>query len=165
MAKKESVERKEEIVRLVETDLDGKKPVRVAIRSVRGVSFSLGNAISDLCGFGDKRVGELTEAEQKRFEELVTNPEKAGIPKWLLNRRKDPDTGEDNHLAVSKLDLTHKMDINRLKKVRCYRGVRHNLGLPVRGQRTRSSFRKGRVVGVSRKKQMPATSKKKGDKK
>ncbi len=165
MAKKESVGRKEEIVRLVETDLDGTKPLRLAIREVKGVSFALGNAISHVCGFGDKKVRDLTEAEQKRLEELVTNPEKAGIPLWLINRRRDPETGEDHHLAVSRLDLGQKMDINRLKKIRCYRGVRHSLGLPVRGQRTRGSFRTGKVVGVSRKKQQPASAKAKGGKK
>ena len=161
MPKKEvskDARRRENIVRLIETDMDGNKPLRAAIRSIKGIGFSLGNAISDICGFGDKKVADLTEAEQKRLEEIVLNPEKTGIPSWLLNRRRDPDKGQDRHISVSGLELTQKMDINRLKKIRCYKGVRHAAGLPVRGQRTRSSFRKGKVVGVSKKKARPGVA-------
>jgi small subunit ribosomal protein S13 len=43
------------------------------------------------------------------------------------------------------------MDIKNLRKMKCYRGVRHSLGLPVRGQKTRSNFRKGKTVGVRKK--------------
>ena len=70
----------------------------------------------------------------------------------MLNRRKDPVTGEDMHLSESDLTMGVRQDIEFLKKIRAYRGIRHELGLPVRGQRTRSSFRKGRTVGVQRKK-------------
>jgi len=152
--------RVQDIIRLVETNLDGGKPVRVAIRSIRGVSFMFSNAVANLSGLGDKKVGELSEQELQRLEEIITNPEKFGMPAWLYNRKGDPITGKDKHLAVSKLELTNKMDINEMKKLKSYRGVRHILGLPVRGQRT-GSARGGRTVGVSKKKQQPARSKKK----
>jgi len=46
--------------------------------------------------------------------------------------------------------LSRNEDINLMKKVRSYKGVRHDRGLRVRGQRSRSTGRKGKTVGVSR---------------
>ncbi|MBN2330464.1 MAG: 30S ribosomal protein S13, partial [Candidatus Aenigmarchaeota archaeon] len=108
---------------------------------------------------GDKRVGDLSEGELKRIEDIIANPGKHGISPWLCNRRSDPEDGADKHLISAQLELRRKMDINELKKRKCYRGVRHIIGLPVRGQRTRSSFRKAATVGVSRVKAKPAAAK------
>lgn len=146
-----------QIVRVAETDLDGEKNVSNAIRAIRGVSFMFANAISSSYPHAGKRVMDLSEDEIKQLEEFITHPEKHGIPPWMYNRRLDPDTGINTHLAVSHLLLSKTTDINKLKKMKCYKGVRHGLGLPVRGQRTRSSFRgKGTTVGVTKKKEQPA---------
>jgi len=144
-----------QIVRLVETNLDGNKPVQEAIRRISGMSFMLSNAVSRQCGLYGKRLSSLSEKELKSLEESILNPEKIGIPVWMFNRRNEPATGRDRHLVASQLEFAHKMDINELKKMKCYRGVRHIQDQPVRGQRTRSSFRKGRAVGVRRKKEEP----------
>jgi len=140
------------IIRLAETNLDGGKRVEVALRSIKGVSFMYSNAVAKACGFFGKKLQDLSESDLKKLEDALSNPQSVGIPSWLYNRRRDPKTGEDFHNVASQLEFTTKIDINELKKIKCYRGVRHILGLPVRGQRTRSSFRKGRTVGVSRKK-------------
>jgi len=79
----------------------------------------------------------------------VENP--SSLPGWLLNRRKDYETGEDTHVTTAKLRLSYEFDLKRLKKVKSYRGLRHAWGLPVRGQRTRSNFRHGKSVGVMKK--------------
>jgi small subunit ribosomal protein S13 len=159
-ARPEPPRRETQIIRFVETNLDGNRDVNVAIRRIGGISFMLSNAITKKCGFSGKRFGQLSEREMKTLEEAILNPESVGIPQWMLNRRKEPLTGRDRHLTASQLDFTHKMDINELKKMKCYRGVRHIQGQPVRGQRTRSSFRKGSSVGVRKKKEVPATAKK-----
>lgn len=154
------------IVRVMETDLPGNRSVGNAIRLIQGVSFTMGNAIAGLCPFADKMVGEISEGEIKQLEEMVQNPGKHDVPSWAFNRRKDMETGQDLHLLASKLEITQKMDIDKLKKIRCYRGVRHMAGLPVRGQRTRSSFRKsGKAVGVSREKAARTKQKKEAEKK
>jgi small subunit ribosomal protein S13 len=70
----------------------------------------------------------------------------------MINRRNDYETGEDKHLIESDLEMCLREDLNRMRKTRSYKGRRHELGLPVRGQRTKSTFRKGSSVGVRRKK-------------
>ena len=96
-----------------------------------------------------RKIGTLNEQEVKSIESLIKDP--SSLPKWLLNRRKDYDTGKDLHLVSAQLNLSKEFDIKRLKKLKSYRGIRHALGQPVRGQRTRSHFRTGISVGVQRK--------------
>ena len=154
---KQPDKRQIQIVRVAETDLDGGKPVRFAIREIKGVGHMMANAIAHVYPNPDKKVSDLTEEEIAGLEDYVHNPQKYGIPAWLLNRRKDPETGEDRHVAVSVLQLIQSTDINKMKKIRTWKGVRHGLGQPVRGQRTRSSFRSsGKSVGVKRQKEQPA---------
>ena len=146
-----------QIVRLAETDLDGNKTVAAGVRQVRGVSHMFANAVAKVSPLADKKILDLSEDEIKQVEDVIYNPGKYGIPFWLLNRRSDPDTGLDKHVAVSHLQLSQSTDINRMKKMKSYKGVRHSLGLPVRGQRTRSSFReKGKTIGVRHVKEQPA---------
>lgn len=143
--------------------MDSDKQVMRAIMDIKGVGPMLANAVAKVCGFREKFVRDLTEDEVKKIEDIISNPIKYGIPAWMVNRRSDPQTGEDRHLIVSNLDFARSMDINEMKKWKTYKGVRHASGLPVRGQRTRSSFRtKGKTVGVQRKKEEPAKA---GDKK
>ncbi len=141
------------LVRILETTVEGQKKISVALLRVKGVGHALSLAIPRAVGLDPSRkIGTLSDGELEKLEDAIKNPAKYGIPSHMLNRRRDPKTGEDRHLSESDLVLTRKSDIDFLKKIRCYRGIRHELGLPVRGQRTRSSFRKGRTVGVSRKK-------------
>lgn len=148
--------RAKRIVRVADTNLNADKRIARAVREIKGVGFQMANAVAKVCGFKEKFVSDLSEEEIKKLEDIMANPSKYGIPSWMLNRRRDPQTGEDRHLIVSDLDFTRSMDINEMKKWKTYKGVRHALGLPVRGQRTRSSFRqKGITVGVKRKKEEP----------
>jgi small subunit ribosomal protein S13 len=154
------------IVRVAGKDLNGEQPLRRAIAGIRGVRFAMGKAISVTSGLGDKKVGDLSAEEIATIEVMLKNPSNYGVPAWMLNRRGDPAEGFDRHIVSADLDLTHKMDINELKKKRCYKGVRHTAGLPVRGQRTRSSFRKsGKAVGVNRAKAKAAKTPAPADKK
>ncbi len=70
----------------------------------------------------------------------------------MVNRRKDPETGEDVHLTGSDLDFAIKQDKEKHMALKSWKGVRYAAGLPVRGQRTRTMGRKGKTVGVHRKK-------------
>ncbi len=140
------------VVRLAQTDLDGDKVLGEALRSIKGISHRLAKNICRISSLDSNRVlSELSDEEKSNLEEVIENPKEHGIPTWMLNRRNDPREGSDLHLTGSKLDFAQMEDINRLKKIKAYKGVRHTKGLPVRGQKTRTSFRGGKSVGVSRK--------------
>ena len=137
------------IVRLIGNDLDGSTSVAYALTQIRGVNIRLANAIVKKANVPlEKRVGFLSDTEIRRIEDVMRNIEDYDLPVWLLNRRKDPDTGKDIHLTTSDLDLQIKADVEAMKSTRSWRGYRHAYGLKVRGQRTRTTNRKGKVVGV-----------------
>jgi small subunit ribosomal protein S13 len=166
--KKEKKEKKKikvlkKVVRLVGTDLDGEKPVIHAIRKIKGIGHTMAKAICVTANIDPKiKLGDLKENELKKLEEIIKDPIKFGIPSFLANRRKDRETGKDIHLISSDLEITQKFDIKRYIELRTYRGWRHMLGQPVRGQRTRSHFReRGKVIGVVRKKARERMKKKK----
>jgi len=148
--KRPTERRIKQVIRLADTNLDGEKPVERAIRDIKGVSFMFSNAVASVSGLGKKKLGELSEDEMKRLEDMITTPGRHNIPEWLYNRKLDPETGENRHLSVSALEFARRMDINEMKKMKTYKGIRHAAGLTVRGQRTRGSFRKGSSVGVKR---------------
>ncbi len=135
------------LVRIMSTDIPGSKKIYAGLTRIKGVSWSFANALCKKLRIDkNKKTEELTKEEIKKIEEFIKNPE---LPAFLLNRRKDLETGKDKHLSVSDLDLVKSFDIKRLKKIRSYRGKRHSVGLPVRGQRTKAHFRsKGKAVGV-----------------
>mgnify|MGYP000126626689 CR=1 FL=1 len=140
------------IVRVTDTDIDGTLKVAYALTKIKGISISLANAILKKARVNpDVRLGLLSEDQIKRIEDVIKNPIKYGIPGWLLNRRKDLETGEDLHLLSSDLVLRTKMDIDLMKKIKSWRGYRHAYGLKVRGQRTRTTGRTGKTVGVKKK--------------
>ncbi|MCS7127420.1 MAG: 30S ribosomal protein S13 [Thaumarchaeota archaeon] len=140
------------IVRLLGTDLDGTKHVPFALAAIEGVGINLGYAISRALGIDPTlRLGQLSEQQLSQIEDAIRNPLKYGIPVWMLNRRSDPVTGKNLHLIGPDLRLAVREDIEREKRIRSWRGVRHALGLKVRGQRTRTTGRKGGPVGVARK--------------
>jgi small subunit ribosomal protein S13 len=97
-----------------------------------------------------ERLGTLSEGDVKKIEDILDNPSSHGIPIWMLNRRKDPQTGLDRHLLASDLTLAQREDIDVMRETRSWKGERHARGLKVRGQRTKTTARKGRSVGVSR---------------
>ena len=137
------------IVRLLGRDLDGTKTVAFALTNIKGINLRLADAILKKANIPqEKRLGFLSEAETRRIEETVINLQNQDLPAWLFNRRKDPETGEDVHLTTADLDLQIKADIERMKAIKSWRGYRHAYGLKVRGQRTRTTGRKGRSVGV-----------------
>jgi small subunit ribosomal protein S13 len=140
------------IIRFAGTDINGTQPVTYALTSIKGVGIKLANAIIEKSGISpETRMGFLSSAEVEKIEDIITNPVKYGIPIWLLNRRKDVETGENIHLLGSDLVLQTKNDIDQMKKIRSWKGFRHSYGLKVRGQRTKTTGRKGKAIGVKKK--------------
>jgi small subunit ribosomal protein S13 len=143
------------LVRIAQTDLDGNKKVAFALRKIKGVNHMFSNLACNISGVNpNKRTGTLNDAEIKKLEEIIIEPLKFGAPNWMLNRRKDPETGEDCHLLTNNLQFTKENDIKQMRRIKSYKGMRHSFRLPVRGQRTKSNFRKskGKALGVHKKK-------------
>jgi len=157
-----------QIARIANTDVNGALPVQHSLTKIQGISFSLANAICNTLNIDKKtKIGDLAIDEIKKIEDVINFPSKYNLPSWLLNRRKDYETGEDKHLITSKLKFEKDNDIKIMKKIKTYKGMRHAYGLPVRGQRTRSNFRHGAALGVQKKKvkmAAPAPEKGKGKK-
>lgn len=152
------------IVRIANTDLNGEERLLNALRGIKGISFTMAKAICEASGIGsEKKLGELSEDEINKLERVIKNPKEYGIPSFLLNRRRDPESGKDLHLAGADVKTAMKFDIEKEIKLRTYRGWRHMLGQPVRGQKTRSHFRHGRTIGVIRKAVRLQMQKKKGE--
>jgi small subunit ribosomal protein S13 len=140
------------IVRILGSDSAGTLKVSYAVTSIKGVSLSLSNAILKKAGINpDLRSGFLTEADITKIEEIVKDPAKYNLPTWLFNRRKDGETGKDLHLISADLVLKTKTDIDDAKNIRSWRGYRHAYGLKVRGQRTKTTGRSGKSLGVKKK--------------
>jgi len=157
----------ESLVRILSTDIPGSRNLYSGLKKIKGVSFPIAKAVSKQTGIPlSKRVGELSKEEISVISDAIKNPI---IPAFMMNRRSDFETGKTLHLITTDLDLTKEFDIKRMKKMRSYKGIRHASGLPVRGQRTKSHFRKkgkNKAVGVSKTKTEPAPAKgKEGGKK
>ena len=150
---KQSTEEIRHLVRIANTDLDGTKPLYHALTKIKGISYMYSNFITTAAKIDrHTKTGLLNDAEMKKLEEVIKSPLDFNPPSWMLNRRNDLETGKSMHLVGSELDFVKDNDIKTMKKIKTYKGVRHILGLPVRGQRTRSNFRKnkGKVMGVKR---------------
>ncbi|HIP24881.1 MAG TPA: 30S ribosomal protein S13 [Archaeoglobus profundus] len=141
------------IVRIADTDLDGNKSVVMALTGIKGIGLRMARAIVNALGLdANKKLGELDDETIERLRKFVEEELEQHLPPWMFNRRKDPYSGKDLHLLAKDVDLARKLDIERLIRIKCYRGIRHAKGKKVRGQRTRSTGRKGMTVGVIRKK-------------
>ena len=142
-----------QIVRIINADIPGERQIHRALMHISGIGPSFSVAICNVLKMNHhKKVGSLSPEEVKKIEDVIKNPLVYKIPPFMVNRRRDPETGKDLHTIGSDLRLSLEFDIKRLKKIRSYRGIRHAQGLPLRGQKTRSNFRKGKAVGVSKKK-------------
>ncbi len=141
------------IVRIAGTDINGKLKLAYGLAEIKGIGYTTALAIARMLGLDpDKRIGFLTDEEIKRIEEAVKDLRSLGLPAWLYNRRKDYETGEDKHLIGAELLFHARRDIEREIRIGSWRGVRHRVGLKVRGQRTHTTGRLGMTVGVTKKK-------------
>jgi small subunit ribosomal protein S13 len=143
------------IVRILQTDIPGNKRTLVGLTYIKGVSWSISNAVCKILKLDpQKKIADLQPQEIEKIIQFLNHPK---LPDFLLNRRKDFETGISDHFIGTNLDMKKEFDIRRLKKIRSYRGLRHALGQPTRGQSTRSHFRSRKnkkSVGVKKEKRV-----------
>ena len=141
------------IIRIANTDLKGEKPLFMALQKIKGVSFMFANALCVAAGLDPlRKAGSLSDEEEAQLNKVIAEPDAHGIPNWLLNRRKDLETGLDLHLIGGDIKFYKENDINLLRKIKSYRSLKHAARLPVRGQRTKSNFRPNKGKAVVKKK-------------
>ena len=141
------------IVRVLNTNVDGKRKVAFAFRMIKGIGVRFAHVACKKAGVDlQRRAGTLTPEELERISAIIEDPAKFKIPDWFLNRQRDPKDGKTYHVTSNVVDIRLRDDLERLKKIRAHRGVRHAYGLRVRGQHTCTSGRRGKTMGVSKKK-------------
>lgn len=123
------------------------------MRTIKGIGRRFSGIVLKIAQIPlNKRAGELTEAELNKINDILARPVDYNIPKWFLNRQKDVKDGSWSQLISNNLDTKLREDLERMKKARVHRGLRHFWGIKVRGQRTKSTGRRGKTLGVQRKK-------------
>ncbi|AGO61229.1 30S ribosomal protein S13 [Ferroplasma acidiphilum] len=142
------------IVRIANKDIRGERRMDLGLADINGVGERLANILIKKLNLDrNRQIGDLSEDEVLEIRKYVESKEYEGMPVWLLNHRKDVATGKNFNLLSNDLILKINDDINLMKKMRSYRGLRHEQGHKVRGQRTRSNGRHGLSMGVIRKRQ------------
>jgi small subunit ribosomal protein S13 len=150
MAKEEDIKY---FVRIGTTDLDGTKSVRVALTGIKGVGRHTSSVIARMAKVNEyTTLGRLDEDGVNRLRAAV-DQYGTKVPAWMTNRPKDVYTGEAKHLLGPDVTMARDDDVNMMRKIRCYKGIRHETGQKVRGQRTKSTGRTGATVGVKKTKE------------
>jgi small subunit ribosomal protein S13 len=108
------------MARIAGVEVPAQKPIWVSLQYVYGIGKTTALRIVEQAGIPlQKRTRELTEEQIARINDII----------------------ERNYMVEGALRRKVAADVQRLKDIRCYRGLRHIRGLPVRGQRTRSNAR------------------------
>ena len=132
-------------------DIPGERKLLVGLTQIKGIGYNFATAVCDTLKINtNSNIGNLTDANVQGIEKLITDPVGGNFPTWFINRQKDIETGTNLHLLTSDIPFTLRNDIERERITASWRGYRHLSGLKVRGQRTRTSGRKGGAVGVAK---------------
>ena len=133
------------ILRVLNTNVDGRTKVMYALTQIRGIGRRFSNVVCKKAEIDmGKRAGELSAAELESLMVIVSNPRQFRIPDWFLNRQKNYKDGKYLQQVPNQLDTTLRDDLERLKKIRNHRGLRHYWGIRVRGQHTKTTGRRGK---------------------
>lgn len=108
------------MARIAGVDLPREKRVEIGLTYIFGIGRTRSNQILDKTGVNpDTRVRDLTDDEISKLRETI----------------------EKEYTVEGDLRREVSLNIKRLTEIRCYRGLRHRMGLPVRGQRTKTNAR------------------------
>ena len=141
------------ILRILGTNVDGKRTLPYALTSISGIGRRMAFTICKKLNLNPKmRAGELEKEFIEKLGDHLAKAQELGVPTWMMNRINDPRDGSTGHVVANQWDSKLRDDAERLKKIRNHRGFRKYYGLRVRGQHTKTTGRRGKTVGVSKKK-------------
>ena len=130
------------ILRVLNTNIDGNTKILYAITKIPGVGRRFSHVVLKKAEIDShKRAGELTKEEVERMVAVIANPTQFKVPNWMLNNQKDFVSGKDEHLVSTGMHTKLRNNLERLKKARVHRGLRHYWGIRVRGQHTKTTGR------------------------
>ncbi len=137
-------------------DINGSYNIVRGLGQIKGIGYNLARALAKCYtvkyGIDEKtEIGTLEDAQIAQLEAMIKEPAKAGVPLYMLNRRKDSETGVDMHVIGTDLIVKIRQDVDMGIKMQTWIGSRHQYGQKVRGQKTRSTGRTGATVGVIKK--------------
>ncbi|ESP89472.1 30S ribosomal protein S13 [Candidatus Halobonum tyrrellensis] len=136
-------------VRIGQTDLDGTKSVERSLTDMKGIGQRTARLVTEAAEVDrTATIGLLDDDEIDRIIDVVENFDEH-VPGWMVNRQNDFFTGETTHVVGNDLDETRRQDINRMQMIDSYKGIRHQRGQKVRGQRTKSTGRSEGTIGVN----------------
>lgn len=108
------------MIRIAGVNIPDNKRIEVALTYIFGVGLSTSQGVLGELGINpDTRTKDVSNEDANRLREAI----------------------EKRFRVEGELRHAVKMNIKRLKEIGCYRGVRHQKGLPVRGQRTKTNTR------------------------
>ena len=135
------------IIRVLNTNVDGRRKVAYAFRMIKGIGVRFAFVACKKAGIdANRRAGTLTPAEVEKISDVIADPLKYKIPAWFLNRQRDIKTGKTEHVTSNAVDIKLRDDLERMKKMYQHRGIRHALGIRVRGQHTSNSGRRAKFL-------------------
>merc|ERR1712055_1257644 len=121
------------ILRVMNTNIDGRRKIAFALTAIKGIGRRYAHVV---CKKADvdltKRAGELSDEEVEKIITIMQNPRQYKIPDYFLNRQKDCKDGKTAQVMANFLDNKLREDLERLKKIRAHRGLRHYWGVRVR---------------------------------
>jgi small subunit ribosomal protein S18e len=137
------------ILRVLNTNIDGKRKTMFALTKIIGIGKRFANLLCKKSEIElDRRAGTLTNEEIEKLVAIINNPKQFKVPDWFVNRQRDFVTGKTTQQVINVLIAAVRGDIERMKKIRVHRGIRHYWGHRVRGQHTCTTGRKGKVLGM-----------------
>merc|ERR1719299_111882 len=141
------------ILRMCNTNVDGRAKIAVALTAIKGIGPRFSNLICKKCDIDlEKRAGELSTDEVNKIVAVLNNPLQFKIPSYMLNKRRDYKDGKTSQKYANFLDQALREDLERMKRVRLHRGLRHYWGIKVRGQHTKTTGRHRAFAGMETKK-------------
>ena len=141
------------LIRMLATNVNGKQKVPFALRIIRGIGRRFAVLVCKIAQVDiDRRAGDLTDEEIDKIQDIFAKPTDYGIPQWFLNRQRCIKDGTYSQIVSNIIDTRLREDLERMKKIRKHRGLRHFWGLKVHGQHTKSTGRTGKTLGVTKKK-------------
>ena len=145
----EEAENLQYFVRIGGADLDGTKTVERSLSELNGIGTRMARLVAEEAGVDRTATFGLLEEEEIETVVDITENLEDYVPSWMTNRQNDFFSGETTHLVGTDVNEKRRHDINRMKQIESYKGVRHKRGQKVRGQRTKSTGRTEGTIGVN----------------